>query len=206
MMLIVYDKDRDIVEKEMKNYTSYFIGVPLPQKFQQEFEMLLEDVSNIDSNLEVVDSGTPHITIYYLDKQSQDDLPEIAKNVKSIKSMIHSTELKVGGLDFFGGEDPRVLFLKVFTPEVLKDFNQSLTDSLKDYCSNDNSWSFHPHMTVARVRTPEAKKSFKKSRPDLKSRFEKVNWIFPITELVLYGVDSTKHPERHYKLITIPCK
>lgn len=69
----------------MKVYTSCFIGIPLPDKYQKEFEALLKDINSICPSWELVDPKTPHITVFYLDKQSKNKLPDIAKKVDSTK-------------------------------------------------------------------------------------------------------------------------
>ncbi len=175
----------------------------MPEQYQQGFEVLLKDVFKICPALELVAPKTPHITIYYLDRKSQFNLPDIIKSVESTIDLLKGNELTVGGFDFFGEDDPKVLFLNVLYPEALKDFNYSVTESLTKYYANDNNLPFHPHMTMARMNIPESKKSFKTSTPELKSLFNKIIWTFPITEVVLYGVDSTKKPEYYERLITI---
>ncbi len=187
----------------MRNYSSYFIGIPLPQKYQQDFERFLADISKISSLFKTTYPKTPHITGYYLDEQSQFNLPDIAKSVESTIGLLKGTELTVGGLDYFGEDNPRVLFLNVLYPEALKDFNQSTTKALTKYYANDNDLPFHPHMTIARITTPEAQKSFKESVSKLKTRLSEVAWTFPITEVVLYGVNSTKRPQYQERLIPI---
>ena len=52
----------------MKVYSSCFIGIALPQKYQEEFEKLLIDIKTIDANIETVQAKTPHITLFYLNK------------------------------------------------------------------------------------------------------------------------------------------
>lgn len=187
----------------MKVYTSCFIGIPLPKEYKKEFELLLKDINKICSSFELVEPKTPHITLYYLDKQSQNDLPEITKSVESVIDLLKNTEITVGGLGSFGGDDPRVLFLNVLYPKVLKEFNQSVTQLLRNYYADDNALPFHPHMTTARIITPGAKQDVKESISKLKERLDKISWTFPVTEVVLYGVDSTTHPEHHEKIITI---
>lgn len=190
----------------MKVYNTCFIGIPLPKKYQRTFESLLADVSKICPKLELIDPKTPHITGYYLDVQSQSTLTEISKIVESTMGLLKGLKLKVGGFDYFGADDPRVLFLNVQYPKALKDFNQSITESLKKYYDNDNDLPFHPHMTIARINTSESKKSFKKLGFKLKPRLDEIIWVFPITEVVLYGINSAKESSPHEKLITILVK
>jgi len=187
----------------MKVYNTCFIGIPLPKKYQQTFKTLLVDVSNICPKLEIVDPTTPHITGYYLDVQSESNLADIAKIVESTIGLLKGAKLIVGSFDYFGEDDPRVLFLNVLYPTALKDFNQSITGSLKKYYKSDTDLPFHPHMTIARMNTFESKKLFKESQLKIKTRLNEIIWAFPITEVVLYGIDSTKNPDHHEKLITI---
>ncbi len=184
----------------MKNYSSYFIGIPLPQKYQQDFETLQADVSQISPLFKTTHPKTPHITVYYLDKQSQSALPEIAKDVKKHLEILKGAKLKVGSFGYFGEDKPRILFVDVQYPPELQKFNKVISKSLSIYSAYDNNLPFHPHLTVAWVGDPEAQTAFQASKAELTSRLKKVSWTFDITEIVLYGVDTTKKPEYHEKL------
>lgn len=186
----------------MKNYSSYFIGIPLPQKYQQDFEDLQADVSQISPLFKTTHPETPHITVYYLDKQSQSSLPGIIEDVKKHLEILKGAKLEVGGFGYFGEDKPRILFVDVQYPPKLKEFNKVISKSSSIYSAYDNSLPFHPHVTVAWVGDPKAQEAFKISRGELNSRLEKVSWIFDITEVVLYGVDTAKKPEYHERVIT----
>ncbi|OGE64270.1 2'-5' RNA ligase [Candidatus Daviesbacteria bacterium RIFCSPLOWO2_02_FULL_36_7] len=187
----------------MISYTSYFIGIPMPEKYQQGFEDLQADVSQISPLFKTTHPKTPHITAYYLDKQTQSALPEIAESVKKYLEILNGVKLKVGGFGYFRGDDPKVLFLDVDYPEAFNEFNKIISKSLSVYYSSDKDLPFHPHITVAWVGDPKSQKAFKLYQSDLKSLLDKINWSFKITEVVLYGVDSTKKPEYLEKLITL---
>ncbi len=187
----------------MKDYSSYFIGIPLPQKYQQDFEDLQAGVSQISPLFKTTHPKTPHITVYYLDKQSQSSLPRIIENVKKHLEILKGAKLKVGGFGYFGEDKPRILFVDVQYPPQLQEFNKEISKSLSIYSAHDNSLPFHPHVTVAWVGDPEAQEAFKASLSELNSKFKEANWTFDVTEVVLYGVDSTKKPEYHEKLISI---
>ncbi len=186
----------------MKDYSSYFIGVPLPQKYQQDFEDLQIDVSQISPLFKTTYPKTPHITVYYLSKQSQSALPGIVEETKKHLRILKGTKLKVGGFAYFGEDKPRILFVNVQYPQKLMEFNKVLSKSLSSYYASDNDLPFHPHVTVAWVGDPKAQQVFKTHQSELQALLE-VNWSFEITEVVLYGADSTKQPEYHEKLISL---
>lgn len=186
----------------MKDYSSYFIGIPLPQKYQQDFETLQTDISQISPLFKITHPKTPHITIYYLAKQSQSDLPGIAKDTKKHLEILKGAKLKVGGFGYFGEDKPRILFVDVQYPPQLQEFNKVISKSLSNYSAYDNSLPFHPHVTVAWVGDPKAQNAFKASLLELNSILKEVDWTFDVTEVVLYGVDTTKKPEYYERLIT----
>ncbi|MDD5147177.1 MAG: RNA 2',3'-cyclic phosphodiesterase [Candidatus Daviesbacteria bacterium] len=190
----------------MKDYSSYFIGIPLPQKYQQDFEDLQTDISQISPLFKTTHPKTPHITVCYLDKQSQSALSRIAEDVKKYLEILKGTKLKVSGFGYFGEDKPRILFSDVQYPPQLQEFNKLISKSLSIYCAADNNLPFHPHVTVAWVGDPKAQEAFKASLLELSTRLKKVNWVFDIIEVVLYGVDSSKKPEYHEKLISIAVK
>lgn len=190
----------------MQNYSSYFIGIPLAQKYQQEFEDLQTNITQISPLFKTTHPKSPHITVYYLNKVSQSALPTITNEVKKHIRILGGVKLKIGGLGYFGKDKPRVLFSEVQYPPQLQEFNKVISKSLSIYCASDNNLPFHPHVTLAWIGYPKAQKAFKIYKAELNSRFERVSWIFNITEVILYGVDISKQPEYHEKLISFRVK
>lgn len=192
----------------MREYTSCFIGVPLPKKYQAEFERLVAGVGKLYPNWEITYPKTPHTTVYYLDKQAQYVLPAIANIVQTKIRILKNLVLVVNNFDYFSKKDSRdsILFLNIVYPSAFVDFNLGITNKLSKYYSADNNLSFHPHMTVARIKGINNILSMKHYISNIKCNIDKINWEFPITEIVLYGVDSTKKPQHQEKLIHIPVK
>ena len=192
----------------MKQYTSCFIGVPLFDKFQKEFEKLLGNVAKLYPNWQIVFPKTPHITVYYLNKQSQFALFEIEKIIQTKISILKNLVLSINGFDYFWKDDLRegIIFLETVYPPAFVDFKSQLANKLSRYYSADNNLPFHPHMTVARVNDLSSVGSLKNCVLELGNKTGKINWEFPITEIVIYGADSKKQPQYQEKLISIPTK
>lgn len=187
----------------MDIYTSCFIGIPLPEKYQQSFKDLLWEIPQINPLFKQPYLKTPHITVCYLDKQSQNDLQNIAKIIKNYLGILKNVKLKIGGFGYFREAKPRVVFLAVEYPKKLQDFNKTLTKSLSVHSATYNNLPFHPHVTVSWVGDLEAQRVFKTHQPELESLLNKINWTFEITEVVIYGADSTKQPEYQKKIISL---
>lgn len=186
-----------------KEFTSCFVGIPLPEEFQDEFKSFLRKINQIDPDIETTFREAPHITLYYLDKQSQNHLVEVEEIVKQYISLLKGVSLKIGGIDTFGGDNPRVLFLPVVYPDVLKEFNKVLSKNLKKFVTFDDELLFHPHMTVARF-TEKSQATWENNRTAVEQAMKKIDWQFTVIEVIIYGVDSTKTPQYQEKLITIP--
>ena len=187
----------------MNVYSSCFIAVALQQKYQEEFEKLLTDIKNIDANIETVQSTTPHITLYYLNKQSQYSIDKIISLVKPELNILSNFSITVGGLGYFDQDNPKALFLNVIYPVILTDFNATLSEMLNMYGDVDNTHLFHPHLTAGRMAGNQAKESFNKNREKLRLRLDKIKWSFSFDEVVLYGVDSSKSPQHQEKLAVL---
>lgn len=190
----------------MKIYTGCFIGIPIPEKYQQNYNDLLEKITQINPLFKQPDLKIPHITVCYLGKQSQADLQKIAEKVKKSLKILKNVQLEIGGFGYFKGNDPKILFLDVDYPASLKEFNKVVTKSLSVYLTTEKTLPFIPHVTVAWVGDPEAQQAFKSDQAKLKVILDKVSWPFKITEVVLYGADSARQPEYQEALISLAVK
>jgi 2'-5' RNA ligase len=185
----------------MKNYTSYFLAILLPTQFQQKFIDLLGKIKSIQPSLQLVNQETPHITLYYLNKNSEGNFHQIEKVIKDKGSLLENEQLTIGGLGCFGKDNPKVIFLDVkYTPNV-KVFNQEMDKVLSDYSAKDNLLTFKPHFTLALIKTSRAKKDFLEKNRLIERVLEQISWPINIEELVLYGVNSKQQPEYQEKLI-----
>ncbi len=189
----------------MNQYTSCFIGAPLPKKYQAEFEKLLVGVGKLYPDWKITYPKTPHVTVYYLDKQSQFVLPDIANIVQKEIRILKNIVLAVNGFDYFTKEDARegIVFLNIVYQPAFVNLNRALNDKLRKYYSADNNLPFHPHMTIARINEIKNMSSIKNCVLELGNKIGKVYWEFRITEIVIYGVDSKIQPQHQKQLITI---
>jgi 2'-5' RNA ligase len=187
----------------MKNFSSYFIGIPLPTTFQEDYEALLNNVGLISKNIEVVNPQTPHITIYYLAKFPTLIPSQVVEILKPEVNLLVNSVVTVGKYGFFGGENPKTLFLDTNCPENLIPFRKKMSKILNKNFAQDNFMPFYPHMTVAKVKNENYKEEFINLQPKLRKLLDCISWTFPITELALYGADSTQSPEYQKKLAVI---
>lgn len=188
----------------MKNpYTSFFIAIPLPEKYKGLFKSLIGELQLLYPDIPTVNPETPHFTLYYLTKEAEEGISDIKIILEKSITSLKNIQITVGGFNYFGQEQPRVLYLDVKYPDTLKDFNQNIKIKLEKYSADDNKLSFTPHVTVASIKDPVNQKVFQKNRGELEELFNEVKWVFPITKVILYGANSKVQPELQKPLITL---
>src|SRR3989344_197815 len=186
-------------------YENCFLGIPIPVKFLKVYTDLQEEIKQIDSSLTLqdIDILEPHITIYYCSEQTEAVLTEVAKIAEESKNILRDLTLKVGGLDFFVKDDYSVLFLDVIYPKELTIFQEEVNNRCAKFYRDNEILKFHPHMTVGGINTNRSYEELEQILLKLKMEFAKVNLEFPITDLVMYGVDPADKTRTHKKLKTI---
>jgi 2'-5' RNA ligase len=194
-----------LIEPQQKYYENCFLGIPIPEEFEEKFKSLLRQVKDIDPNLTPVDIDKldPHITIYYLDKQDETSLSQIAAIAESSKDLLKGTLLKIGKMGYFRKDNPFVIFLDVNSSKELTQYYQQMVTKLTKYFSSDKKQEFHPHMTVARMENETAQKSFRQNKSRLSEVLNNITWEFQIKELVVYGIDPADTSKSHKRLYTI---
>ncbi len=184
-------------------FTSCFIGIPLPDKYQGQFEEILGKLGRLLPNARLVRPQSPHITLYYLDEQSQDDIPAISNIIEKYGGIVKGAEIGIKGWGVFDPDFVRVLFAKVEHNDSLFQLNQQFRQYLSEFYAEDNNLSFHAHVTLARLPNDEVREEFIANDIAIKELLYGINWNFKVSELVLYGVDSTQEIEYHQKLTTV---
>lgn len=184
-------------------FTSCFIGIPLPEKYQCEFESLLNKLGQLLPGARLVRPQTPHITLYYLDEQSQDNISGITQTIKKHSGVIQSAPITIGGLGVFEPEFVRVLYAKVEHNNSLGEINRLFRQDLNEFYAEDNNIGFHAHLTLARLPNDAARKAFADQESAIKELLKSINWYYEVSELALYGADSAQETEYHQKLAVV---
>jgi len=196
----------------MKNFTSYFLAIPLPIQFQAKFINLLKEIKFIQLSLQMVKPETPHVTLFYLTKEIEKNFKKVDGAIKANLDILKNSQLTIGGFGYFEKDNPKTifraeretrvsLFLNVESSPSIKVFKEKISKLLVDYSTKDNLSPFVPHLTLAAIKTNQAKKDFLDKRQLIEQYLEKISWSFNIEELVLYGADSKQQPEYQEKII-----
>lgn len=187
----------------MRQFTSYFLAVPLPATHFESYQKLLSSIKQKVPSLTLSKEDTLHITLFYLTRESEEAFDHIEKVVRDNLPILSGIDLTTSGINYFSAEDPKVVFLDVTYPNAVKEFSDILKEELADYAAKDNELPFHPHLTLAVAKDPKSREDVLENQSDLIKFGEEVNWQFRITELGVYGADSKETPEYQEKILSI---
>lgn len=184
------------------HFTSYFIAIPLPAQFQSDYEQFLESVKIKCPEIHVASATSPHITVYYLSKSIENALNNVTHRVKAEAAALKGKMIKIHGLGVFTPESPKSLYLDVEHTKAMEEMNQSFEEVLKNFSGPSNDYIFVPHLTFGKVDEidPEVWPKYQRA---LKKLANAITWEFPITELTIYGADSTQTPIQNTKFFKV---
>lgn len=96
-----------------------------------------------------VDPDGLHLTIAFLGEQSDQTLDEVHLSMQGLRAP--APEVRVTGLDLFGGAEPRILFAAVAANAQLDDLHKRVKARLHAAGLDLPRERFRPHVTLARL-------------------------------------------------------
>ncbi len=75
-----------------RKITSVFLGIPLPERYCEDYRHLLGELKEIDPNLEMAESETPNVTLYYLKAEADEKRKDILARLGAIFHFLKGLE------------------------------------------------------------------------------------------------------------------
>ena len=131
-----------------------FVGVPVPEDVKVDIGLIQEKIILSQTDLKIVERENLHFTLKFLG-----DVPE--ENVASISSVLDDIRLKhrrfsvsLRGVGVFPTEKfVRVVWVGVEENKLFLSLTADIQKAL-EYIRREDYTETHPHLTVARVRSP----------------------------------------------------
>jgi len=170
----------------MSTYNNFFIGIPIPEKYIDEYENVLRSIKNTDKSLKINVTNMLHITVLFMGKQGEASVGRVEKVVEESKNLLNNIIIEVKGSGYFKNKNYDVIYLQVKESEKLKEFYRKIKEELKETFLSEKK-HFSPHLTLARVKNRELQTDELKY---IENILRGVHWEFPITEINIYGRES----------------
>lgn len=166
----------------MRKYLSCFLGIPLPNIYQPQFEEITHFLKSLYPHFRTVKPETPHVTLYYVGEQSYSNLQKLLKFAQQKTCLLSRQEVYINGLGVFGSKHPRVAFMSTQVGQPVHMY----AAHLRELFPIEEGIVFNPHFTLMRIHNAEARRAFLFHQDTIKQYLAKRTFIFPLTEIVLY--------------------
>ncbi|HVW66763.1 MAG TPA: 2'-5' RNA ligase family protein [Candidatus Peribacteraceae bacterium] len=170
---------------------SAFLAMPLEGQAKWQFQAVQEELGPFGDFLNFQNPQSPHLTLYFWRELLKIEYDPVIAQAGKIAARTAPFSLHINGFDTFGkAGDERVLFLTVaFSPELatLKKLcpwpnPPVVRGSLREHLTMTSS--FHPHITLARIRHPQ---KFAVQRKKIEKALRGISIDFPVSMIRFYA-------------------
>jgi RNA 2',3'-cyclic 3'-phosphodiesterase len=162
-----------------------FIAVETPPEFKIRAEMVQRELATVDAPVKWDESYKMHITLKFLGDTHVDILPDLETKLKAVTETCKSVWVRYHSLGCFPHrKNPRVLWIGC-TPlsSALDHLYREIETVCVDFGFEPEKRSFHPHVTIGRVKIRSGKDH--RAARDLIKKMETVTFE-PLEDQALY--------------------
>lgn len=173
-----------------------FIAIPMP-------EAVLPGLTALQEPLRAgrpVPEENLHLTLAFLGETDRAALEALHEELETIA--FAPFELRLAGLDIFGGAQPTVLFIRG-QGEGLKELQQAVMRAVRRAGIELPRARFTPHVTLARFNRPGPEELARLGRY-LQAHGDAALFPFPVEGFALYRSDLHRDGARHEMLASYP--
>ena len=126
-----------------------FVAIDLPQDIINELQRVQLELSRADAGMKLVAPEKVHLTIAFLGEVDSMEVENCKAALNSVKC--NSFRARLGNVGFFSPEYIRIIFVELEPANEFINLNKLVYSELSKFCRLDNR--FHPHITLARVKS-----------------------------------------------------
>jgi len=162
-----------------------FIAIPLPEDIHKELSKIQSQLKETEADVKWVETGNIHLTLKFLGEVDQTKIKTIFQQLKELISKYTRFETCMGKPGTFPTLlNPRVIWIDLNKNEdTINDLQKKIEEILQPFGFEKETRSFHPHLTLGRVRS---KKNIQKLTETIKSFSSPQSRPFTIDKIVLF--------------------
>jgi len=180
----------------VKVYNNLFVGIPLPEKYLEEYGSILESINKVDKSIRTSKTRYPHITILFMGKQNGNVAQEVVNFARENKAALQDCLIRISKINCFFNQRYDVLYLKIDGTAKLKEFFDVLVEKFRSNFISEKR-NFDPHLTLGRIKTRGRRSQ--EILDKVRNTIPPIKWEFKIQYLNIYGRD----PEEKNKQIVL---
>jgi 2'-5' RNA ligase len=119
---------------------------------------LLQDITNSNADVKLVEPQNIHITIKFLGDVQEDNIDDIEQIMKDSVKEIEPFTLKLSGTGVFPNQNYiRVVWIGIKDAEIIETISRSIDERLSQLGFKREKRGFSAHLTIGRVKTAKNK-------------------------------------------------
>jgi 2'-5' RNA ligase len=133
-----------------------FIAIDLDEEIKKNISELLRKLDRGSKNIKWVKPQGMHLTLKFLGEVTKERICEVETVLKNIAKEYRPFPLDLMGTGVFppGSQSPRILWLGVRQSDTLIEIQSSLENKLEKLHFPKEKRTYHPHLTLGRVKIP----------------------------------------------------
>lgn len=179
-----------------------FVAIELPENVKNGIAEIKKNYEDMDGVAWINPAGA-HLTIKFLGEVGKDVLEGLACALEPAMTKIKPFKLTIEDAGVFPNiTKPRVLWLGVKEEKHLKQIHIKVDEEARKVGINKEEKSYHPHITIARIKSQEAPKKLKDFLKEFK---DKPLWTdVEVKAVVIYKSILKPEGAEYEKLYEIP--
>ncbi|MCG2713166.1 MAG: RNA 2',3'-cyclic phosphodiesterase [Candidatus Omnitrophica bacterium] len=183
----------------MKNTLRAFIAVDITSEIRKElFRLQSELKKSLKGNISWVELKNIHLTLRFLGQINDEQLEEIKKIVEETGKKIKKFNLGLGLIRAFPDvSNPRIVWVGInYGFKQLNEINAELEDKLEIINFTVREKHFHPHFTIARVKSIDGKNIL----PEITRKIRPKLLTEAVDKLIIFQSELTPQGAKHTEL------
>jgi len=162
-----------------------FIAIELNKETREKLAVIQNKIKQTEADLKLVNTNDIHLTLHFLGNIELPKIDSLKKNLASIIGALSNFKIKPHGIGAFPNiKNPRVIWVGIADGKTkLMTVQERIGSELKKLGIEPEKREFHPHLTLARVKSEKNKhilvKALKEFSPP---QFDKIS----VCEIILF--------------------
>jgi len=135
-----------------------FVAIHLPDSWKDVLAKPQASIGWLGRGVRWVEPEAMHLTLRFLGEVDEKHLTALDTRLSAACEGIGPLEVRIKGTGVFpSAKRPRVYWAGVEAPRVLMDLQRRIEDEMQKLGFDPEEKSFHPHLTLARIKEPTGK-------------------------------------------------
>ncbi len=179
-----------------------FIAIEIPETIKKDIGSIVEISKKREADVRWVENKNIHLTLKFLGNTPEELLSPLYESLQNVALSYKPLYIRICKTGVFPNKKyPRVIWVGIEDSEILKRLQRDIEDSITLLGFQKEERAFHPHLTIARVRS---QKKIESLMTELDNYKEKDFGVFEVNSIKLIRSELKPTGAQYYCIYEIP--